>query len=336
MSGVGGLIQGQYGLTLNSVYNNSAYFINLGTGGTERMRITNSGKVGIGTSSPTTTLTVQGGLCVKSATACPTEVAGMIHYDTGSSLFDLAEEYPTEVPVIAGDVLSIGNTSTHVTKSTSAYDSKLIGVVSTNPNIAFRSGMSALGGAGSPIAANTALVTLVGRVPVKVSLENGSILIGDPLTSSSVPGVAMKATRPGPIIGKALASYTQATTDNKIMVYVSLGWNGQDAPLSLTADGQVNIDSNIDPAILTSLGYQLTPTAKSSVYTVTDSLGNLVHTISTDLLSAKTLVANLTLSNYFYLKRSQGHRQPRSHHCFRQRYPHRLRYPSHLRHRHYY
>ena len=157
--------------------------------------------------------------------------------------------------------------------------------------------MSALGGAGSPIAANTALVTLVGRVPVKVSLENGSILIGDPLTSSSVPGVAMKATRPGPIIGKALASYTQATTDNKIMVYVSLGWNGQDAPLSLTADGQVNIDSNIDPAILTSLGYQLTPTAKSSVYTVTDSLGNLVHTISTDLLSAKTLVANLTLSN---------------------------------------
>ncbi|MBI4039324.1 hypothetical protein HY388_00670 [Candidatus Daviesbacteria bacterium] len=52
-------------------------------------------------------------------------------------------------------------------------------------------------------------VALAGRVPVKVSLENGPIEKGDYLTSSSTPGVAMKATKPGQVVGKALEPFGQ-------------------------------------------------------------------------------------------------------------------------------
>jgi hypothetical protein len=42
---------------------------------------------------------------------------------------------------------------------------------------------------------------------VKVCTENGVIRPGDYLTSSSRPGVAMKATEKGEVVGKALQSY---------------------------------------------------------------------------------------------------------------------------------
>jgi hypothetical protein len=45
-------------------------------------------------------------------------------------------------------------------------------------------------------------------VPVKVTTKNGEILVGDYLTSSDIPGVAMKATKPGRVIGIALESYS--------------------------------------------------------------------------------------------------------------------------------
>ncbi|HLD39273.1 MAG TPA: hypothetical protein VJB05_03100, partial [archaeon] len=48
------------------------------------------------------------------------------------------------------------------------------------------------------------LLALAGRTPVKISAENGPIDIGDYLTSSSQPGIAMKATEPGVVIGRAL------------------------------------------------------------------------------------------------------------------------------------
>ncbi|TSD06002.1 MAG: Uncharacterized protein Athens071412_149, partial [Parcubacteria group bacterium Athens0714_12] len=51
------------------------------------------------------------------------------------------------------------------------------------------------------------LMTLSGRVPVKVSLENGEIKQGDYLTFSSLPGAAAKAISAGPIIGTALGDF---------------------------------------------------------------------------------------------------------------------------------
>jgi len=51
-------------------------------------------------------------------------------------------------------------------------------------------------------------VALAGRVPVKFSSENGLVEPGDPLTSASTTGFAMKATKPGFIIGRAIQSFT--------------------------------------------------------------------------------------------------------------------------------
>jgi hypothetical protein len=54
------------------------------------------------------------------------------------------------------------------------------------------------------------LLALLGRVPVKATTENGPIMPGDLLTSSSKPGYAMRCESvqqcEGAIIGKALGS----------------------------------------------------------------------------------------------------------------------------------
>ena len=115
---------------------------------------------------------------------------------------DLAEFYNTDDPtVMPGDVVSLDPTKTAGVKKTQfAYDTNTIGVVSTKPGLAI--GDQANNTSGKPVP-----VALAGRVPVKVTTENGNILPGDYLTTSSTPGVAMKATKSGVVLGQALTSF---------------------------------------------------------------------------------------------------------------------------------
>jgi hypothetical protein len=73
----------------------------------------------------------------------------------------------------------------------------VVGVVSTNPAQILREDLE-----------NAAPITLNGVVPCKVTTENGAIMPGDLLVSSSTPGHAMRAGRKNPpagtVIGKAL------------------------------------------------------------------------------------------------------------------------------------
>lgn len=66
-----------------------------------------------------------------------------------------------------------------------------------------------------------------GNVAVRVSTINGPILKGDILTSSSIPGVAMKATRAGTAVGTALEDYNEQDTSRigKIMVLINIQFN---------------------------------------------------------------------------------------------------------------
>ena len=128
---------------------------------------------------------------------------------------DLAENFGTTDPTIApGEVVvSVGEaeevilpdgtktSKAWMTKSSQPYQSNILGVVSTQPNQVFGSGDLF-----TP-AENPKPVSLVGRVPVKVNLENGPITVGDYLTSSSVPGVAMRAITSGMVVGQALNSF---------------------------------------------------------------------------------------------------------------------------------
>ena len=123
---------------------------------------------------------------------------GDFSYDgTGSSpASDLAEVYPSNQILVAGDLVMLDpSVILNVSKADAPYQSNLFGAVSTKP--AIRMGDDTIGYD----------VALLGRIPLKISSENGSISIGDPLTSSTIAGHAMKATEPGTIVGYALEAF---------------------------------------------------------------------------------------------------------------------------------
>ncbi len=153
-------------------------------------------------------------------------------YDCNGTPTDLAENYGTsDSSIEAGDVVAFTGeaqevldpregkvtTKAFVKKSNSQYQNDLIGIVSTNPNQTYGED-----GLFSP-AENPRPVSLTGRIPVKVSTENGPISAGDYLTSSSTPGVAMKSTQPGVTIGRALSGYN-GNGVGKVIVYVKTGF----------------------------------------------------------------------------------------------------------------
>ena len=118
----------------------------------------------------------------------------------GTGQADLAEFYDTDGTVEPGDIVYPVSGGYKVTKSNQSYQRSVIGIVSTNPIADGIMGYNVKSPLREPI-------VLVGRAPLKVSLENGPIKIGDYLTSSSTPGVAMKATKGGAIVGVALEDY---------------------------------------------------------------------------------------------------------------------------------
>jgi len=95
-----------------------------------------------------------------------------------------------------------------IMKTSRAYDTKILGIVS---NQAAFIGNNP-GGRNDSNKFKKA-VGLVGRVPLKVTNENGPIRLGDFLTSSAqFPGYAMKATRSGYVVGMALEEFSPTST----------------------------------------------------------------------------------------------------------------------------
>jgi hypothetical protein len=67
-------------------------------------------------------------------------------------------------------------------------------------------------------------VALSGRVAVRADVSFGAIRAGDFLTSSPVPGVAMRATTAGPTLGMALEALSEGA--GRVLVLVDRGWYG--------------------------------------------------------------------------------------------------------------
>ena len=169
------------------------------------------GKVGINWTAPEYELDVAGDINVRNATG------SSLGQNTNSFKialakerigFDVAELFDTEENVEVGEILVIGSTERKLKKSSEPYQNTVIGVVSGAPAILFEGSQLKMGTSqkGSDSERRPA-VALTGKVPVKVSLENGSIQVGDYLTTSSKSGVAMKATKPGMTIGVSLENY---------------------------------------------------------------------------------------------------------------------------------
>lgn len=118
-----------------------------------------------------------------------------------------------------------------IERATKGYQNNIIGVISTAPAAVY----------GDEIftpAENPRPVALVGRVPVKVTLENGPIKAGDFLTSSATePGKAMKAVRSGVVIGQALSDF-DGTGEAVSIVFVNVGFQSIGNTIVLDAPEQ--------------------------------------------------------------------------------------------------
>ncbi|KKU76489.1 MAG: FG-GAP repeat protein, partial [Candidatus Giovannonibacteria bacterium GW2011_GWB1_47_6b] len=209
--------------------------------------------VGIGTSSPSAAFGVVGNaifggnVSLKlnefggSSAVCHTgantdyDMVTLTDCTTGAAA-DYAEHYPmADASIDYGDIVAASNdttvtspiygepgrTITKLVKSSQPYQSTAIGIVSNNYSDFTSTGYNI-----KP-EDNPKPVALSGRVPVKVNLENGPIKIGDPITSSSEPGIGMKATKSGRIVGYALEDFNSLTEQNKgqVLVIVNNGFN---------------------------------------------------------------------------------------------------------------
>ena len=187
---------------------------------------------------------------------------------SGTGVNDYAESYPTNSDVDYGDVVILGDEKitvnagdgygnieagrdfeiTKLKKSTGAYQNGIIGVVSKN-----YTDFSSLGKNDIPSQHHPMPIALSGRVPVKVSIENGPINTGDNLTTSSTPGVAMKATKPGRTIGRALANYSAAGV-GQVMVFVEPGLYDPDVYITDSGNISVAVDPQTELGIVTNNG----------------------------------------------------------------------------------
>jgi hypothetical protein len=168
------------------------------------------GNIGIGTNSPTTKLDVVG--------RTKTTVLEI----TGQGGADLAEPFE----IAEGELLDPGSVMIideqipgALRRSHRSYDKRVAGVLSGAGGL--RAGVT-LGHAGFSGKAQN--IALSGRVYALATTENGPIAPGDFLTTSTIPGHAMKATDQaklhGAIIGKAMSSLHEDT--GLVLVLVNL------------------------------------------------------------------------------------------------------------------
>ncbi len=207
-------------------------------GSTTGPKIIANAKLGIGTTNPAEKIHVANGsiridggaLCVGGTSAgCQGMAPGRIYAsNTTVQAADLAENYISSQKLEPGDVIMPEGSDTlqAVIKTTKKNEPAVLGVVSTKPGVTLNSDAEV-----DQKHPYIVAIALSGRVPVKVSLENGDITIGDSLTTSSKAGIAMKANgSSASVIGKSLENYSSKNPDEikLIMVYVNLSWKSNE------------------------------------------------------------------------------------------------------------
>ena len=125
---------------------------------------------------------------------------------TSAQYADLAEKYSADAEYAPGTVVSFGG-SAEITQSNTNGDSRVAGVVSTNPSYIMNSALDS---------EFVALVALTGRAPTKVT---GTVAKGDLMVSNG-DGTARAETDPraGAIIGKALENFAGGTGVIEVVV----------------------------------------------------------------------------------------------------------------------
>jgi hypothetical protein len=94
-------------------------------------------------------------------------------------------------------------------KSADPYSRRVAGIISTSPGVILGNSTNSETDDWDD---NRPVLAITGRVPVKVTTENGPIQVGDLLVASSAPGVAMRgdpAAAVGCVVGKAMEPFAE-------------------------------------------------------------------------------------------------------------------------------
>lgn len=113
----------------------------------------------------------------------------------GSDVGFLLDVADTEAKI--GDILITSNQG--LVRANTAYHNRLFGVIQNQPLIVFRTSDG-----GKPVARS-------GVVSVTVTTINGTIVEGDYVTSSEIPGKGQKAHKTGYVIGVAMENFNEGT-----------------------------------------------------------------------------------------------------------------------------
>jgi hypothetical protein len=226
-------------------------------------------------------------------------------YSIRGSGADVAEIYGSKQQLKPGEVVCVDTTMrAGVKKCDSVNDPNAIGVITTQPGLVI--------GAVEDSNAFPAPVVLSGRTPTLVSTENGVIKQGDLLTTSSIPGVAMKATKASHVIGQAMGSYDAPDVGMTLMFVKggdSLGSTaglldniGVDSTKLSSSEYSMNMLNYISNE-KTSIG---TSAKLSEIYTdrVVAALEVITPQVTTKSLSTNTITSSTGLDIAINLKNS--------------------------------
>jgi len=141
------------------------------------------------------------------------------------SVYDVAELIPCAPGVTSADVVVVhAGKYREAVACTLEADAKALGIISYLPQLSI--GDRAETNRLNP-GMNWQYVALAGQVPCKVSIKNGQINPGDLLTTSDIPGHAVKALGPGQVIGKALEKFDGSKgATGQILVFCNVSWYG--------------------------------------------------------------------------------------------------------------
>ncbi|MFB6181392.1 MAG: hypothetical protein ABEJ24_00660, partial [Candidatus Magasanikbacteria bacterium] len=253
------------------------FIISDNTAPATRFIMETNGSVSIGSTTPESILpkgslhVTNGAVCVTSDNNCSPDSISSGQIAAEASLntnADLAEKYKSSQDLNQGELVKLDKgSSLKVERTSSSYD-RVIGVVSTEPGVLLSATQS-----GYPVA-------LSGRVPTLVSDANGPIDVGDPIAASSDPGVGMKATSSGQVVGFALESFTGSGTST-IEVFVTPEYRYPEKQFKITQNGNIGIGTTTPDAKLDVAGKIQADNLKGGATSLSvDSQGNIIRSPS--------------------------------------------------------
>jgi hypothetical protein len=243
---------------------------------------------------------------------------------TGTPAADYMEMYSVDSNMSVGDIAAVSNNYittkdgdkiSKLTKSTSAYQNNVIGIVSDKSKAGDFNSI----GYNIEDNDNPQPVALNGRVEVKVTTANGAIGLGDPISSSSFAGFGQKATEAGYIVGKTLQAFDPAnglgttaacpagtptgTICGKVMVYVNNTWYNPSPSASMAGgEGWVLSGTTLSTSYNTVINGELAAQKVTSDSVFTQSLNVASGSTVINNTGITTALINATTASFKTVK----------------------------------